>query len=90
MYVFVVQVDRLYEWKKCPNAPIIKALKQQNEDVKREFNMRLTQVHVHSILLSLPFRGHLFSSFKLKCMINCFWADHYRVQGAGVEYTTIL
>ncbi|XP_066364697.1 eukaryotic translation initiation factor 5B-like [Miscanthus floridulus] len=45
--VFIValnKVDRLYGWKKCPNAPIVKALKQQNEDVKREFNMRLTDI----------------------------------------------
>uniref|UniRef100_A0A0D9WKI4 Eukaryotic translation initiation factor 5B n=1 Tax=Leersia perrieri TaxID=77586 RepID=A0A0D9WKI4_9ORYZ len=45
--VFIValnKVDRLYGWKKCPNAPIGKALRQQNEDVKREFNMRLTDI----------------------------------------------
>jgi len=39
-----MKVDRLYGWKKCTNAPIGKALRQQNEDVKREFNMRLTDV----------------------------------------------
>ncbi|KAJ3701909.1 hypothetical protein LUZ61_005614 [Rhynchospora tenuis] len=38
------KVDRLYGWKRCPNAPIVRALKQQSEDVKREFNMRLTQI----------------------------------------------
>ncbi|KAF3324526.1 eukaryotic translation initiation factor 5B-like protein [Carex littledalei] len=38
------KVDRLYGWKRSPNAPIIRALKQQSEDVKREFNMRLTQI----------------------------------------------
>lgn len=38
------KVDRLYGWKKQPNAPMIKALKQQSEDVKREFNMRLIQI----------------------------------------------
>uniref|UniRef100_A0A0E0L6J1 Eukaryotic translation initiation factor 5B n=1 Tax=Oryza punctata TaxID=4537 RepID=A0A0E0L6J1_ORYPU len=45
--VFIValnKVDRLYGWKKCTNAPIGKALRQQNEDVKREFNMRLTDI----------------------------------------------
>ncbi|KAJ1264371.1 hypothetical protein BS78_09G258100 [Paspalum vaginatum] len=45
--VFIValnKVDRLYGWKRCPNAPIVKALKQQNEDVKREFNMRVTDI----------------------------------------------
>ncbi|KAL5231905.1 hypothetical protein ABZP36_030681 [Zizania latifolia] len=45
--VFIValnKVDRLYGWKKCLNAPIGKALRQQNEDVKREFNMRLTDI----------------------------------------------
>ncbi|CAL4902424.1 unnamed protein product [Urochloa decumbens] len=45
--VFIValnKVDRLYGWKKCTNAPIVKALKQQNEDVKREFNMRVTDI----------------------------------------------
>ncbi|XP_020261198.1 LOW QUALITY PROTEIN: eukaryotic translation initiation factor 5B-like [Asparagus officinalis] len=38
------KVDRLYGWKTCPNAPIIKAMKQQSNDVKNEFNMRLTQI----------------------------------------------
>ncbi|KAJ6852308.1 eukaryotic translation initiation factor 5B-like [Iris pallida] len=38
------KVDRLYGWKSCPNAPIIKAMKQQTNDVKNEFNMRLTQI----------------------------------------------
>lgn len=45
--VFIValnKVDRLYGWKACPNAPIGKALRQQNEDVKMEFNMRLTDI----------------------------------------------
>ncbi|THU73704.1 hypothetical protein C4D60_Mb04t25690 [Musa balbisiana] len=38
------KVDRLYGWKSCPNAPIVKALRQQSNDVKNEFNMRLTQI----------------------------------------------
>ncbi|KAL1546937.1 photosystem II [Salvia divinorum] len=38
------KVDRLYEWKTCPNAPIGKAIRQQSKDVLTEFNMRLTQV----------------------------------------------
>ncbi|WOK98614.1 eukaryotic translation initiation factor 5B-like [Canna indica] len=38
------KVDRLYGWKSTPNAPIVKALKQQSNDVKNEFNMRLTQI----------------------------------------------
>ncbi|XAR67705.1 Protein-synthesizing GTPase [Bertholletia excelsa] len=38
------KVDRLYGWKTCRNAPIVKALKQQSKDVQIEFNMRLTQV----------------------------------------------
>lgn len=45
--VFIValnKVDRLYGWKACPNAPIGKALRQQNEDVKMEFNTRLTDI----------------------------------------------
>lgn len=39
-----LQVDRLYGWKSCRNAPIVKAMKQQTKDVQMEFNMRLTQV----------------------------------------------
>ena len=39
-----LQVDRLYGWKTCRNAPIIKAMKQQTKDVQNEFNMRLVQV----------------------------------------------
>ncbi|MCD7471433.1 Translation Initiation Factor 5B, partial [Datura stramonium] len=38
------KVDRLYGWKVCKNAPIMKAMKQQSKDVQFEFNTRLTQV----------------------------------------------
>ncbi|XP_047332266.1 eukaryotic translation initiation factor 5B-like [Impatiens glandulifera] len=38
------KVDRLYGWKTCRNAPIVKAMKQQSKDVQLEFNMRLTQI----------------------------------------------
>ncbi|KAK2977459.1 hypothetical protein RJ640_031018 [Escallonia rubra] len=38
------KVDRLYGWKTCRNAPIVKAMKQQSKDVQLEFNNRLTQV----------------------------------------------
>jgi len=38
------KVDRLYGWKTCKNAPIVKAMKQQNKDVTNEFNIRLTDI----------------------------------------------
>ncbi|XP_074320960.1 uncharacterized protein LOC141657579 [Silene latifolia] len=38
------KVDRLYGWKTCRNAPIVKAMKQQTRDVQNEFNMRLIQI----------------------------------------------
>ncbi|KAL6567655.1 hypothetical protein OROGR_001323 [Orobanche gracilis] len=38
------KVDRLFEWKTCRSAPIVKAMKQQTKDVQNEFNMRLTQI----------------------------------------------
>ncbi|XP_052200962.1 eukaryotic translation initiation factor 5B [Diospyros lotus] len=38
------KVDRLYGWKICRNAPIVKTMKQQSKDVQMEFNTRLTQV----------------------------------------------
>ncbi|XXG75015.1 hypothetical protein AAC387_Pa07g3608 [Persea americana] len=38
------KVDRLYGWNACPNAPIVKAMKQQSSDVQNEFKMRLTQI----------------------------------------------
>ncbi|KAL6623271.1 hypothetical protein ACP70R_033150 [Stipagrostis hirtigluma subsp. patula] len=38
------KVDRLYGWKACPNAPIVKALKSQTDDVQREFRWRVTEV----------------------------------------------
>ncbi|KAK7823783.1 eukaryotic translation initiation factor 5b [Quercus suber] len=38
------KVDRLYGWKTCRNAPIVKAMKEQSRDVQNEFNMRLTQI----------------------------------------------
>ncbi|XP_014754461.1 eukaryotic translation initiation factor 5B isoform X2 [Brachypodium distachyon] len=44
LIVALNKVDRLFSWKNCPNAPIKKALKQQTEDVKREFDARLTDI----------------------------------------------
>eukprot|EP00268_Persea_americana_P008563 TRINITY_DN1331_c1_g1_i1.p1 TRINITY_DN1331_c1_g1~~TRINITY_DN1331_c1_g1_i1.p1 ORF type:complete len:1407 (-),score=469.48 TRINITY_DN1331_c1_g1_i1:556-4776(-) len=38
------KVDRLYGWKSSHNAPIVKAMKQQSNDVQNEFKMRLTQI----------------------------------------------
>ncbi|XVF73327.1 hypothetical protein PTKIN_Ptkin12aG0192700 [Pterospermum kingtungense] len=38
------KVDRLYGWKKCPNAPFKMALKKQSKDVNSEFERRLTHV----------------------------------------------
>jgi translation initiation factor 5B len=40
------KVDRLYGWKTCPNAPILKALKSQTDDVQRELKWRVTEVFV--------------------------------------------
>lgn len=40
----LLQVDRLYGWKTCKNAPIEKALALQSKDVVIEFNMRITHV----------------------------------------------
>ncbi|KAF8405915.1 hypothetical protein HHK36_007993 [Tetracentron sinense] len=42
--VVLNKVDRLYGWKTCPNAPIVKAMKQQSKYVQNEFNMRLTRI----------------------------------------------
>ncbi|XP_026402507.1 eukaryotic translation initiation factor 5B-like [Papaver somniferum] len=38
------KVDRLYGWKTCKNAPIVKAMKMQSKDVQMEFQSRLTQI----------------------------------------------
>ncbi|KAI8003047.1 Eukaryotic translation initiation factor 5B [Camellia lanceoleosa] len=38
------KVDRLYGWKVCRSAPLVKAMKQQSKDVQIEFNAKLTQV----------------------------------------------
>ncbi|XP_074311712.1 eukaryotic translation initiation factor 5B-like [Silene latifolia] len=38
------KVDRLYGWKTCRNTPIIKAMKQQTQNVRNEFNTRLTNI----------------------------------------------
>ncbi|KAL5846239.1 hypothetical protein ACOSQ3_009763 [Xanthoceras sorbifolium] len=38
------KVDRLYGWKTCRNAPIVKAMKQQSKDVQSEFNRRLAEI----------------------------------------------
>lgn len=50
-----MQVDRLYGWKTCRNAPIGKAIKQQSKDVMIEFNMRLTQVLFFSFIYQVSF-----------------------------------
>ncbi|KAI8003040.1 Eukaryotic translation initiation factor 5B [Camellia lanceoleosa] len=42
------QVDRLYGWKVCRSAPLVKAMKQQSKDVQIEFNAKLTQVITQS------------------------------------------
>ncbi|XP_074370805.1 eukaryotic translation initiation factor 5B-like [Apium graveolens] len=38
------KVDRLYGWKTCRNASIVKAMKQQSKDVQNEFDRRLTEI----------------------------------------------
>ncbi|KAF5179845.1 Translation initiation factor if-2 [Thalictrum thalictroides] len=38
------KVDRLYGWKSCPNGPIVKAMKQQSNDVQNEFKMRVKEI----------------------------------------------
>ncbi|CAL5417585.1 unnamed protein product [Camellia sinensis] len=38
------KVDRIYGWKVCRSAPLVKAMKQQSKDVQIEFNAKLTQV----------------------------------------------
>ncbi|CAE6016420.1 unnamed protein product [Arabidopsis arenosa] len=42
--IALTKVDRLYGWKTCENAPIMKAMKQQTNDVRNEFNMRLNEI----------------------------------------------
>jgi translation initiation factor 5B len=59
MFLATLQVDRLYGWKVCRNAPIRKAMLQQSKDVLNEFNMRVTQV-VTNI------------SFNLQVLADCF------------------
>ncbi|KAL6192388.1 hypothetical protein ACLB2K_033478 [Fragaria x ananassa] len=38
------KVDRLCGWKPCPNAPIVKAMKQQSQDVKYQFNKKVEEI----------------------------------------------
>ncbi|KAL5846240.1 hypothetical protein ACOSQ3_009764 [Xanthoceras sorbifolium] len=35
---------RLYGWKMCRNAPIVKALKQKSKDVRNQFKMKLIEI----------------------------------------------
>ena len=63
----------------------MKALKQQNEDVKREFNMRVTDVSDHHIVVSF------FSEEKLLCISmvkTCGYVAHqivtqFKMQGVN-------
>uniref|UniRef100_A0A0E0FNM1 Eukaryotic translation initiation factor 5B n=1 Tax=Oryza nivara TaxID=4536 RepID=A0A0E0FNM1_ORYNI len=54
---FDLSVDRLFGWKRCPNAPIKKALKQQAEGVKMEFDARLTDFKMQGINTILYYRN---------------------------------
>ncbi|KAG7590391.1 Transcription factor GTP-binding domain [Arabidopsis suecica] len=38
------KVDMLYGWKTCKNAPVVKAIRQQTEDVTNEFKMKLSEI----------------------------------------------
>jgi translation initiation factor 5B len=38
------KVDRIFEWKSEPNAPIVSALKKQSEATTREFNARMNAI----------------------------------------------
>ncbi|CAN0909342.1 Eukaryotic translation initiation factor 5B [Linum grandiflorum] len=38
------KVDRLYGWKACKNQPIVKAMKQQTNDVQVQFNNRIKEI----------------------------------------------
>ena len=46
------KVDRLYGWEKVKDRPVIDALEQQSEDVKREFEDRAS-----AVLLALAEQG---------------------------------
>ena len=81
-------MDRLYGWKSSRNAPICVTMKQQSKDVKNEFNMRLTQVNICSILPFL-FLSFLFVSVTQSSLLCCS-SGHHSVQGAGLKYRPLL
>jgi hypothetical protein len=46
----VLQVDRLYDWKVQPNAPVRNALKIQPEHVRNEFDRRAAEVRTFLLI----------------------------------------
>jgi len=83
--IFTFQVDRLYGWKTCKNAPIVKAMKQQNKDVTNEFNIRLTDVsytsRVSYVWFELSLCVHIF-----QIMLFYGIPDYNPIQGARTQH----
>lgn len=80
-------MDRLYGWKTCRNAPIVKAMKQQTKDVQNEFNMRLVQV------LCIPTLSFCVTLFNLTFLVlktfnscmGCQIITQFKEQGLNTE-----
>ncbi|WVZ90325.1 hypothetical protein U9M48_036634 [Paspalum notatum var. saurae] len=81
------KVDRLYGWKTCPNAPIVKALKNQSDDVQRDFRWRVTEVVTQ--LMESGFNAALYyENKKIKQVVNIVPTS--AVSGEGIPDLLLL
>ncbi|GJN34949.1 hypothetical protein PR202_gb23666 [Eleusine coracana subsp. coracana] len=81
------KVDRLYGWKTCPNAPIVKALKSQSDDVQREFKWRVAEVVTQ--LKECGFNSALYyENKKIKEVVNIVPTS--AVSGEGIPDLLLL
>lgn len=81
------KVDRLYGWKTCPNSPIAKALKNQSDDVQREFRWRVTEVVTQ--LMENGFNAALYyENKKIKEVVNIVPTS--AVSGEGIPDLLLL
>jgi len=80
-----LQVDRIYGWKTCRNAPIRIAMNQQSNDVKIRFNTRVTEVVKHVYLLFVSC-GRLFLLMFDMLIFLVLLLDCYTVQGTRAKY----
>lgn len=91
-------MDRLYGWKTCENAPIMKAMKQQTNDVRNEFNMRLNEVSYSYIVsylwLEVAIRFRFFGSVQFGYRLTIYFGErcqnHAKINSVRFDSVTLF